>query len=160
VRNPKYRESLEEIVNFCLVADSGIAIAEINDVITCNEFLKDLASQFQYTNYKLSDFSCHTNDIQVTLTKPTLVVINELLNVNTDELIINLNYNRDWLLNLNCKIIIIISPATVSKLIAYSNNFWSCVAIHKSFFAELECTIAPYLFDDQSHQYETEREHL
>lgn len=158
MRSLKYRESLEEIVNFCLIADSGIAIAEINDVITCKEFLKDLKSQCQYANYKLSDFSCHVNDIRVALAKSKIIVINELLNENPDEIIINLNYNRDWLLNLGCKFIIIVSPVTVSKLIAYSNNFWSCVTICKSFLVELECTAAPYLFDDGSHQYETKQE--
>lgn len=161
MRNLKYEEALEEIINFCFVSNSGIAIAEINDIITCKEFLEDLEKQFTYKCYRLSDFcSYHLNNPQTFAISPkeSVIVIDELLNENSNEIIINLNFNRDWLLSLNSKIIIIISSATVADLIAYSNNFWSCVTICKSFSSVLGCTIAPYLFDDGTNQYETEQE--
>lgn len=155
MKTESYYNSLEKICMFCDLANDGIIIAEINDVITRNELINDLNTRFLIKQFSLDDlFEIKRNDKQQP--NDSIFLISQNFTTDTETVVINLNYNRDWLLSLHCKIILIISSTITERLIEYSYNFWSCVSLHEKFICEFQCVITPCFLDDKFNIYQND----
>lgn len=155
MKTEAYYNSLEKICMFCDLANDGIIIAEINDVITRKELINDLNVHFCIKQFSLDElFDIKKSDEQHP--QNSIFIINQTLTTDTETAVINLNFNRDWLLGLHCKIILIVSSAITERLIEYSYNFWSCVSLHEKFTCDFKCVITPCFLDDKFNVYEND----
>lgn len=144
MRTDKYKNALLKIVTFCKATSNGLIVAEINNKATVTEFAEDLNSEFKihcvkYDELVVKDLNSITSEYDIFLIYGVIT--------NEKDLVINLNYNRNWFLGLNIKIIFILPSFVIDELISYSANFWSCVALHEDFNAEFNCMMKPCFID-------------
>lgn len=145
----RYYQSYEKIIAFLKLANDGIVVAEINDEITRNEFLSDLRDVFPIVELKLKEMSTQRFiGISQEILNGSVVVLNSGVDFNIENTAINLNYNRDWFLSLHAKIVLVIPSSLVERLIEFSFNFWSCVALHERFNPVFPCIVYPMYIGD------------
>lgn len=141
-----FQENYAAIKFFCDTATEGFVVAETNSEITKKEFIEQLSEDFSIRIQKLdslsiSDFQLNSNDI---------LVVDEFDTVNSSQTVIDLNYNRNWLLNLHKVIVLVLRPSTVNELIRYSSSFWSFVTLHKVFSCGFKGIIQPHFIDSNT----------
>ena len=162
MKTKTYLQSLEEINVLLSLAPDCIIIAEINDVITRNELIEDLQKQFNTLVLSFQDIK--NNALNQPLSSDsqsnTVIVFDELQNSSAEDVAISLNYNRDWLLSLYQKIVILLPTYTVNLIIRYSNNFWSCVTLYRSFSIKYPCPITPHFIDEITNVFESHDEYI
>ena len=163
MKSPKFGRAMEDILLYCNLASDCIIVAEINDLITRNEFIADFSKVYSTQVLTLKDFAelirmDKTSDIVDFSDK--VIILDEVLSGNGSSISSNLNYNRDWLLSLHLKIVIMLPTIIVEKTIQYSNNFWSCVSLYRSFRVDYPCAITPHLIDGISNSFESHDDHI
>lgn len=146
LRTRKYYSSFKKVEMFCKMSSDGLIIAEINDKITVTEFIKDLSCKFNVYCIEYNDLVKSDLNLKSLFTTPEIIIVYGVI-YNAKDIVTNLNYNRNWFLKLNLKIVFILPSFVVDELIEYSANFWSCVALHEKFNSEFNCIIKPRFID-------------
>ena len=98
-------------------------------MITRNEIIDCLSTDFEVLICSIIDLHTQKKDNA----EFQVIVLDELNNNDSNQLTIDLNYERNLLSDLKKPIVFILSTSTVSRLIRYSASFWSCVSLHKFF---------------------------
>lgn len=144
-----FHENYEAIRYFCKNSKEGFVVAEINSRIIKDELVESLSSDFCIIKTSLKDLVGDDERVN----KCDVLVIDEMETYDSKQGIVNLNYNRNWLLNLHCNIIFILRTSMVNELISYSASFWSFVTLHKIFIYRYKSVIQPHFIEDDSDWY-------
>ncbi len=156
MRSKKYKTAFDNVKLFCNNTNGGIVVAEINSCVTKKHFFEDLSIFFDVratTTSEMSQRDINLNDID----DSSIIVIDESNNNDVKKSIVNLNYNRDWLLSHRCNIIIVLPTFAVNELISYSYSFWSCVSLHEIFNSYYHGIIHPEFIDKEDSWYKSNK---
>lgn len=157
MRTKIYEQTLQEILLYCSYASNCIILAETNDMNTKDELIQDISMQFSVEVYSLSAFAEVSKDLFITKAMYNkIIIIDEILSGSSESIVGNLNYNRDWLLNLNAKIIMILPTAIIDRIRRSTYNFWSCVSLQRSFDSEKPYIMSPIFIDNDALKMESE----
>lgn len=138
---------MKKVRTFCKLSQKGFIVAEINDLITKDEFVGDLLGVGQVAVLDLRKLSEIEERLKID-NKADILVIDEVASSDIERIVINLNFNRDWFLRLNKKVVFILPTITVNRLIEYSYSFWSFVYLHVAFNTKFPSIVKPhYIFD-------------
>lgn len=150
MRTAIFEQALQEVRLYCSYAHDCIILAEINDINTKDEFIEDISTCFSVEVYSLSAFAEVSKDVNFLTEKVSdkIIIIDEILSGNNESIVGNLNYNRDWLMNFNAKIIIILPTTIIDRIRSSSYNFWSCVSLQTTFDPDKPCIMSPIFIDN------------
>ena len=135
--NTIFDRSFSNIFTFCTVGTKGIAIVEINDKPTANVFLLGLKKIHKYDNYPCTMFINFDSFKRILEREGEgIIIFDDVVLSDENEFVRILNSRWDWLLNLDRKIIFILSTSVVSKIIAFSASVWTSIALFERFVGE------------------------
>lgn len=147
MKTATYTQCVKKVSTFCKLSRKGFIVAEINDVITKDEFIGDLLGEGQVSVLDLRKLSEKEERLRID-NQADILVIDEVASSDIEQIVINLNFNRDWFLRLNKKVVFILPTITVNRLIEYSYSFWSFVYLHVVFNTKFPSIVKPhYIFD-------------
>lgn len=156
MRTKIYEQTLQEILLYCSYSCNCIILAETNDMNTRDELVQDISMHFPVEVYALSVFAEVSKNLKTKTISNRIIIIDEILSGSSESIVGNLNYNRDWLLDFNAKIIIILPTAIIDRIRRSSYNFWSCVSLQRSFDSGRPYIMSPIFIDEVAMEMESE----
>ena len=149
MKTSSFYENYDAIKIFCKQAQEGLVVVETNSEITKEEFIELLNSDFNVCQKKLKDLV----NPNILFDDDCIILVDEFDTKNSSDTVVDLNYNRNWFLNLHRNIIFVLRPSTVNELIRYSASFWSFVTLHKVFSCRFRGIIQPHFINNNNDWY-------